>query len=199
MSAPPRASGLRARGLRHAHAGPFDLDVLPGGCLAITGPSGSGKSLLLRMLADLDPHEGDAWLDGVGRSTLSGPAWRRRVVYAPAEPGWWLDRVGEHFSTPSPDAARLGLAPSIWDRPVAACSTGERARLALLRTLEAEPAMLLLDEPTGALDQDATLAVEALLAERMLAGLGLVLVTHDAAQAGRLGTVQRRMAGGRLT
>ena len=191
-------AGLRARGLRHAHAGPFDLDLPPGACLAITGPSGSGKSLLLRMVADLDPHEGEAWLDGVGRSTLSGPDWRRRVVYAPAEPGWWLDRVGDHFPAPSPDAARLGLSPDIWDRAVAACSTGERARLALLRAFGAGPAVLLLDEPTGALDHDTTLAVEALLAERMRAGLGLVLVTHDAAQAERMGTMRRRMAGGRL-
>ena len=192
-------AGLRARGLRHAHAGPFDLDLPPGACLAITGPSGSGKSLLLRMVADLDPHEGEAWLDGVGRGAMSGPDWRRRVAYAPAEPGWWLDRIGGHFLAPSPDAARLGLSPDIWDRAVTACSTGERARLALLRALAANPAVLLLDEPTGALDHDATLAVEALLAERMRAGLGLVLVTHDATQAERLGTARRRMAGGQLT
>lgn len=191
-------AGLRARGLRHAHAGPFDLDLPPGTCLAITGPSGSGKSLLLRMVADLDPHDGEAWLDGVGRSTLSGPDWRRRVVYAPAEPGWWLDRVGDHFAARSPDAGRLGLSPDIWDRAVTACSTGERARLALLRALAADPAVLLLDEPTGALDHDTTLAVEALLTERIRAGLGLVLVTHDVAQAERMGTVRRHMAGGRL-
>lgn len=191
-------AGLQARGLRHVYAGPFDLDLPPGACLAITGPSGSGKSLLLRMVADLDPHEGEAWLDGVGRNTLSGPDWRRRVAYVPAEPGWWLDQVGGHFAAPSPDAARLGLPPDIWDRMVAACSTGERARLALLRALAGRPAMLLLDEPTGALDHDATLAVEALLAERMASGLGVVLVTHDTAQAERLGSVRRRMAGGRL-
>ena len=191
-------AGLQARGLRHAYAGPFDLDLPPGACLAITGPSGSGKSLLLRMVADLDPHEGEAWLDGVGRNTLSGPDWRRRVAYVPAEPGWWLDRVGGHVLAPSPDAARLGLPPGIWDRAVAACSTGERARLALLRALAGRPAMLLLDEPTSALDHDATLAVEALLAERMASGLGVVLVTHDTALAERLGSVRRRMAGGRL-
>jgi len=82
---------------------------------------------------------------------------------------------------------------------VAQCSTGERARLALLRALAASPAFLLLDEPTGALDQAATLAVEALLQERMLAGLGVVLVTHDTAQAERLGAVRQQMAAGRLT
>ena len=58
--------------------------------------------------------------------------------------------------------------------------------------------MLLLDEPTGALDTAATAAVEALLRERLAAGLALVLVTHDPAQAARLGTERRRMDDKRL-
>ncbi len=189
---------LRAQDLRSPLAGPFSFGVPAGGCLAVTGPSGSGKSLLLRMIADLDPHEGEAWLDGVAQSATPAPAWRRQVVLSAAEPGWWMDRVGDHFEAPRPDAARLGLPADIWDRPVIRCSTGERARLALLRALAGQPAVLLLDEPTGALDTAATAAVEALLRERLLAGLALVLVTHDPAQAARLGTEQRRMDAQRL-
>lgn len=184
---------LRVQDLRSPLAGPFSFEVPAGGCLAVTGPSGSGKSLLLRMVADLDPHEGEAWLDGVAQSATPAPAWRRQVVLSAAEPGWWMDRVSDHFAAPRPDAARLGLPADIWDRPVARCSTGERARLALLRALAGQPAVLLLDEPTGALDTAATAAVEALLRERLAAGLTLVLVTHDPAQAARLGTEQRRM------
>ena len=56
---------LRVEALRSAWAGPFSFAVPAGGCLAITGASGSGKSLLLHMIADLDLHEGEAWLDGV--------------------------------------------------------------------------------------------------------------------------------------
>src|SRR5215472_3261576 len=78
----------------HSHlAGPFDLTLAAGECLAITGPSGAGKSLFLRMIADLDPNQGEVFLDGVERRSMPAPAWRSRVVYSAAEPGWWHDTV----------------------------------------------------------------------------------------------------------
>ena len=164
------------------------------------GPSGAGKSLFLRMLADLDAHEGEMWLDGVSAAQFAAPEWRRRVGYLAAEPGWWLDRVGAHFPT-SPGALlpALGLAADILDRPVALCSTGERQRLALLRTLAGDPPVLLLDEPTGALDVDSVASVERLLEARMQAGAAMVLVTHNPAQAARLGTQQARIERGQMT
>jgi len=191
---------LRTTGLRSAHAGPFDLALRPGECLAVDGPSGAGKSLMLRMIADLDPHDGDASLDGVACSAIPAPTWRRRVTYSAAESGWWLERVGDHFAAPGPElAARLGLRPDIFGKPVATCSTGERQRLALLRTLQHDPVVLLLDEPTGALDATSTAAVEALLRERLAAGVAIVLVTHDLAQASCLGTYRATLTAGRLT
>lgn len=196
-------AGLRLRGLRCAPAGeeigPFTLDVAPGACLAITGPSGAGKSLLLRMIADLVPHEGEAWVGGTARSALTASAWRRRVAYGAAEPGWWRELVGEHFaSAPSAGAARLGLPAGILSRRVADCSTGERARLALLRILGQRPAVVLLDEPTGSLDADTTRAAESLIAESLGAGAAAILVTHSAAQAARLGTARAELRAGRL-
>jgi len=74
----------------------FSLSV--GECIAIQGPSGGGKTLLLRAIADLDPNEGIVCLDGRDRTAMSGPEWRRLVGYLPAEPGWWADTVGEHFT-----------------------------------------------------------------------------------------------------
>ena len=188
---------LVARGLRSRLAGPFDLDLQTGTCLAITGPSGSGKSLLLRMVADLDPHDGEAWLSGTARTSIAAPRWRTKVTLAAAEPGWWHDRVGPHFTGP-PDLARLGLPDSILGREVSACSTGERSRLGLLRALAGQPEVLLADEPTGPLDPAASEAVESLLSERLHAGLALILVTHDHDQALRLATQHRRMDGGRF-
>jgi UDP-glucose/iron transport system ATP-binding protein len=190
---------LRLAGLRSERAGPFSLDLAQGECLAITGPSGAGKSLMLRMIADLDPHEGDALLDGYSRAAMPAPAWRSRVVYSPAESGWWLEKVGAHFrQTPIEAAAALDLRPGIFDQTVALCSTGERQRLALLRALENNPPVLLLDEPTGALDQAGVGRVEALLRTRLTAGTVLVLVTHDPAQAARLATRQAHLREGRL-
>lgn len=186
---------LRLAGLASAIAGPFDLAVAAGECVAVTGPSGSGKSLFLRLIADLDPGEGEAFMDGRARATLPAPFWRRHVAYAAPEPGWWAESVAAHF----PDLARakalassLGLAAALLDGPVPRLSTGERQRLALVRTLLANPGVLLLDEPTAALDADSVGRTEALLRERLACGVAVVLVTHDTALAGRLG--DRRFA-----
>ena len=196
-AAPPR---LRVASLRSPRAGPFDFALAPGECLAITGPSGAGKSLMLRMIADLDPHEGDVFL-GDRACTATPPAeWRRQLIYSAAESGWWLDRVRDHFRHPPAErAAALGLPPGIFDQAVATCSTGERQRLALLRALEPDSPVLLLDEPTGALDPDSVAQAERLLRDRLAAGTILILVTHDPAQAERLATVRGRLANGRLS
>ena len=195
-------SRLTAAALHSPHAGPFDFSLNAGECLAITGPSGAGKSLLLRMLADLDDHAGEALLDGVPCSSLPAPDWRRQVRYVAAEPGWWHDAVGPHWgrvATPPGDLlAGLALPPGILERAVTLCSTGERQRLALARALLGRPPVLLLDEPTGALDEDSTARAERLLAEAMAGGTAIVLVTHATRQAAALGTSHRRIEAGRF-
>jgi ABC-type iron transport system FetAB ATPase subunit len=198
--APPR---LRLAGLRSALAGPFDLTLAAGECVAITGPSGAGKSLLLRMIADLDPNQGEVWLDGQERATWSAPEWRRQVVYNAAEAGWWGEQVAPHFPAAALAATRtlaprLGVDPALMDAAVARLSTGERQRLALLRALAGEPAVLLLDEPTGALDETSTELVEALLAARLATGCTILMVTHNPAQAARMGRRHLRLADRRL-
>jgi putative ABC transport system ATP-binding protein len=182
---------LRIAGLKSALAGPFDLAISPGECIGITGASGSGKSLLLRMICDLDPNEGEAWLDGAARSGMPAPVWRRQVLYVPAESGWWDERIAAHFAKDQRQAAgelvgRLGLPPDILDGSVSRLSTGERQRLSLTRALLVASPVLLLDEPTSALDGGGQARVEEILMERTAAGMALVLVTHDPGQAVRL-------------
>lgn len=160
-----------------------------GECVAVQGPSGSGKTLLLRALADLDPNEGLVRVDGHDRTSMSGPEWRRLVGCVPAEPGWWADTVGEHFTdwtAALPVVRELGFPDGAESWQVARLSTGERLRLALVRALMVRPKVLLLDEPTAALDPASVTAVEALIAARMRGGLAVLWVTHDAAQARRI-------------
>ena len=75
---------LELASLRRLAFGPFSLSLADGACVSIEGGSGAGKSVLLRMVADLDPHDGDAILDGKPCSAMPGPAWRRLVTYVAA-------------------------------------------------------------------------------------------------------------------
>ncbi|WP_408871976.1 ABC transporter ATP-binding protein [Gluconacetobacter tumulicola] len=191
--------GLSVRALHNAHAGPFAFDVPAGACLVITGVSGAGKSVLLRMMADLDPHQGDVALDGRFCSGMPAHRWRRQVVYLPAESGWWSDSVLDHM----PDdaltrelMAKAGLRAGVLNDPVHRLSTGERQRLALVRGLRQAPRALLMDEPCSALDGGTTLMVEAMMREAMAGGTAIVLVSHDAAQATRMADLRRELAQG---
>ena len=80
----------------------------------------------------------------------------------------------------------LGLDSAVLDRAVAALSTGERQRLALARALIDEPQVLLLDEPTAALDPQSGALVEELIRYQTLAGRSAILVSHDRGQIERL-------------
>lgn len=194
---------LKVRNLHSRLAGPFDLALAAGECVAVTGPSGAGKSLLLRMIADLDPSEGEVWLFGKARESWSGPEWRRLVTYCAAEPGWWARCVNEHFPREQWAAVRelmprLGLASGLFEWPVQRLSTGERLRFALIRALVLRSPVLLLDEPTGALDTVSTGLVEQELRARLADGLSLLLVTHDPGLALRLAHRQLQLNAGKL-
>ena len=187
---------LSARGLRGALSGPFDLELAPGRCTVLSGPSGIGKSLLLRMLADLDPNQGRVSLGGVSRESLPASTWRRLVTYVAAESGWWEDSVAAHFTdldAVHPLLPQVNLDPALLQAQVLQLSTGERQRLALLRALVQQPRFLLLDEPTAALDPASRDAVEQLLRRQREQGMGLLLVSHDADQAQRLADIHLRL------
>jgi putative ABC transport system ATP-binding protein len=180
---------LQVRDLRTDLLKPASLSLSAGECIAVRGHSGAGKTLLLRAIADLDPNEGLVRLADRDRSTIAGPEWRRLVGYVPAEPGWWADTVGEHFThwTAALALVRdLGFPEDAKAWPITRLSTGERLRLALVRGLMVGPKVLLLDEPTAALDPASVAAVESLIAARMRAGLAVLWVTHDAEQAKRV-------------
>lgn len=182
---------LQAIAVSSSVVAPVSFGLAAGQCLAVSGSSGAGKTRLLRLIADLDEGGGEVMLDGVPRSSLPAPAWRRQVLYQSAEPAWWRPSVAEHFE---PDeqalvaqlADRLALPLDRLKADISQLSTGERQRAALVRSLAMRPKVLLLDEPTSALDADNVRRVEALLLDGMNDGLALMLVTHSQEQAARL-------------
>ncbi|HEC26244.1 MAG TPA: ATP-binding cassette domain-containing protein [Gammaproteobacteria bacterium] len=154
----------------------------------LNGPSGSGKSLLLRAIADLDPSMGEVSLADCSRTSMPAHEWRKRVAYLPTESGWWFETVGEHFlQTDIASLQKLGFEADVLSWKITRISSGEKQRLALVRSLSREPEALLLDEPTAALDESHTLNVEQLVSDYMKQRNAPVFwVSHDPGQLNRL-------------
>ena len=166
-----------------------ELCVAPGEWLAMAGPSGAGKSTVFALLLGLlSPDEGRVRIGGHDLSTLDRAAVHRRVAWLPQRPHLFGGTVA--------DNVRLGAAAT--DRQVTAAaeamgvgefvgrsggalSTGQRQRVALarlvLRVRLADPAVVLLDEPTAGLDLTTESAVLATLRAE-LAGRTVLLATH---------------------
>ena len=181
---------LKVEALKTHHLGPYTLEIAPGECVSLSGPSGSGKSLLLRAITDLDRHEGRVLLDDALCENFSAPEWRKKISLVPAESQWWHDDVGPHFTTaPCPYLKPLGFDETTFGWQVSRLSSGEKQRLALARALMNKPEVLLLDEPTASLDTKTTQAVEKLIAEYQRdTGAAVLWVSHDENQAARVST-----------
>lgn len=164
------------------------LVVEPGEIVCISGESGSGKSRLLRAIADLDPHAGEVRIGADRRAAVAAQCWRGWVMLVPAESSWWADTVAEHFLEPVPGSlAAFGLAEETLGWQVSRLSSGEKQRLAVLRALSHEPRALLLDEPTANLDPELARAVETWLRDYVRQHRMPVLwVAHDRAQIERV-------------
>jgi len=166
---------------------PFNINVKDE-FICLSGPSGSGKSLLLRAIADLIIHKGEAYLDEKKCSETSPVQWRKWVGYLPAESAWWMDKVGDHFKEENNSyLSQLNLADGCLNWDVSRCSTGEKQRLAIARLLVQQPKVLLLDEPTASLDQDSVSAVEQLIKNYAKeCQVPVIWVSHDKQQIQRL-------------
>jgi putative ABC transport system ATP-binding protein len=197
-----------SRGEREVLRG-VDLDLEPG-ATAVVGPSGAGKSTLLRLLNRLaDPQAGEVRLRGRPLRELEVLALRREVALVPQLPalleGTVADNVsfGAHLAGREADVTGAlelaGLDRSFAPRDGAGLSVGEQQRVMLARALALEPGVLLLDEPTAALDEATRAGVERTLSElRERLDLSLVLVTHDPEQARRMGDRIVTVAEGRV-
>jgi len=188
----------------------FELGI--GEILAIGGPSGSGKSSLLRLLNRLDePTTGTVYLKGVDYREIPPQQLRRRVGMVLQRPflfpGTVADNLrfgprqrGEELSEAVLEDLLSGvLLGGFASRDVTNLSGGEAQRVSFARTLANAPEVLLLDEPTSALDDDSKREVEAVIhrisRERKIP---CVLVTHDVSQGLRLAQRAMLLENGRI-
>jgi putative ABC transport system ATP-binding protein len=200
------------RGVSRAYPGgvialrEVDLDIQPGELLAIVGPSGSGKSTMLHVMGTLDrPSAGQVVIDGFNIAELSDRelsalrAFRIGFVFqhfhlAPGVSA--LDNVAdgllytgaglrERRARAEAALRRVGLGHRLTHRPHE-LSGGEKQRTAIARAVVREPALLLADEPTGALDSQSGEGVMQVLFGLHNAGTTIAVITHDHEIAARL-------------
>jgi len=206
---------MSAEGLLHAHGlgrrigeswiwRDLSLTLSDGQRGTLVGPSGTGKSLLLRTLCGLDrPDEGGVLFQGRAVAAREMPSFRSQVLYLQQQPVLVPGRVRDNLLLPTQfrrhagGAVSLDLATELFtklgkprdflDRQASVLSGGEQQLVGLVRAMVLEPTVLLLDEPTAHLDLGTTQRVEeVVLTWADDGGRALLWTSHDPAQVERI-------------
>lgn len=218
METPPllRLQGLTKRHGAHAALDGLSLDVAAGTFVALVGPSGSGKTTLLKTINRLvEPDEGMVMLGGEDVRALPPSALRRRIGYVFQEIGLFphMDvaeniaiglrltgvRPQERRARAAELLERVALPADFGGRMPSALSGGQAQRVGVARALAPKPALMLMDEPFGALDpvtRDELGRAYRALHDRL--GLTTIMVTHDMSEALLLADRVVVLIGGRI-
>ncbi|MEU6754944.1 thiol reductant ABC exporter subunit CydD [Streptomyces sp. NPDC046685] len=176
---------------------PVSLTVGPGECVALTGPSGVGKSTLLQVLLGfVTPTAGRVRIAGVDLAELSPEQWHEQIAWVPQRPHLFAGTIAENVRLARPAASDAEVATALQDAGAgdfvaalprgadtllgeggAGLSAGQRQRLALARAFLADRPVLLLDEPTAALDGETEAGVVDAV-RRLAVGRTVLLVVH---------------------
>lgn len=209
----PTVPAFALEGVTVRRGGALLLDAVTcqipaGACTALVGPSGAGKSTFLRLLSRLDePTIGTVYFRGKPLPAIDVLALRRRATLVGQQPVLLTDQVIDDLRVGRPDLTerqaaslleQVHLPAAMLHRATTGLSGGERQRVCLARALAIEPDVLLLDEPTSALDAASATAVERIIRELVTAGLTVVLVSHNTAQARHVSDQVLVLRGGRL-
>lgn len=204
---------LRCENVTYRHPGAdrpvldgLDLAVEPGHILAVTGPSGVGKTTLGRLMAGLlTPDSGTITCDGrpVGPRRGRLPRWTALLAQDPLSAADPRHTLGRMISLPArlagksidvaAAAAEVGLGPELLERLPEQVSGGQLQRACLARALAQQPSYLIADEATAHLDPDSTQVIAMVLRRRAERGLGILAITHDHQLARDIATTARRL------
>ncbi|MFD9160843.1 thiol reductant ABC exporter subunit CydD [Streptomyces sp. NPDC059558] len=188
---------VRYEGRGEDSPGPVSLTVGPGECVALTGPSGAGKSTLLQVLLGfVTPTTGRVRVAGVDLAELSQEHWRDRIAWVPQRPHLFAGTIAENVRLARTDASDADVAAALKDAGAwefvsalpngaqtplgeggVGLSAGQRQRLALARAFLADRPVLLLDEPTAALDGETEAGIVDAV-RRLSVGRTVLLVVH---------------------
>ncbi|MEQ9763520.1 ATP-binding cassette domain-containing protein [Streptococcus sp. ZJ151] len=186
----------------------ISFSVQEGERVTLVGPSGSGKSSLLKLLSTLiSPTSGDIWFEGQSLSALNPINYRRQVSYCFQQPVLFGKTVRDNMIFPFDirqlpfdekkvlkQLTRFNLTPNHLDQDTKDLSGGEKQRVALLRNLLFEPKVLLLDEVTAGLDSATKHLVNKIIADYHAEGHTIIEVTHDEGEiqsASRIITIEK--------
>jgi len=193
-----RAQALRKQFGEITAVDGIDLNVSAGEILALLGPNGAGKTTTVRLLAAiLKPTEGRAWISG--HDTVQNPRAVRRMVGVLTEaPGLYrrmkareyLEFFGRMYGMKRTDSTRTGERlmaqlelDDAWNLRLGEYSKGMRQKLALIRTMLHGPPVLLLDEPTSAMDPHSAKLVRDSILSLRREDRAIVICTHNLAEA----------------
>ncbi|MFI5756116.1 thiol reductant ABC exporter subunit CydD [Streptomyces sp. NPDC051569] len=188
---------VRHQGRTEASLDAVTLTVEPGETVALVGPSGVGKTTLLQVLLGfVAPDEGRVRVGGRALHSLDLERWRERIAWVPQQPHLFAGTIAENVRLARPDADEAAVRAALRDAGAydfvaalpqgvdtelgedgAGISAGQRQRLALARAFLADRPMLLLDEPTAALDGETEASVVDAV-RRLAAGRTVLLVVH---------------------
>ncbi|WP_371616802.1 thiol reductant ABC exporter subunit CydD [Streptomyces sp. NBC_00454] len=188
---------VRYQGRGEDSPGPVSLTVAPGECVALTGPSGAGKSTLLQVLLGfVTPSAGRVRVGGVDLAELSREQWRERIAWVPQRPHLFAGTIAQNVRLARPEAEDEAVVGALKDAGAwefvaglphgadtllgeggVGLSAGQRQRLALARAFLADRPVLLLDEPTAALDGETEAGVVEAV-RRLAVGRTVLLVVH---------------------
>ncbi|THA84118.1 thiol reductant ABC exporter subunit CydD [Streptomyces sp. A0592] len=205
---------VRYEGRNEDSPRPVSLTVGPGECVALTGPSGAGKSTLLQVLLGfVRPTAGQVRIAGADLAELSPEHWRERIAWVPQRPHLFAGTVAENVRLARPAAGDSEVTAALKDAGAwefvsalprgaetllgeggVGLSAGQRQRLALARAFLADRPVLLLDEPTAALDGETEAGIVDAV-RRLAAGRTVLLVVHRPALLAVADRVVRMTAG----